>query len=175
MNLITFGKKRVVLRAPVVTQSGYGVHSRQIARYLLGKENVELIVQPVPWGVTPWILDHDACDGLIGKLVAATQSNPGACDVSIQVQLPNEWDPNLANVNVGVTAGVETDRCNPEWIRAVNNMDLVIVPSQHVYDVFHNTGRVTTKMVVVNESFIDTVLHPELSADILAEKFKSRN
>ena len=37
-------------------------------------------------------------------------------DMTFQVQLPDEWDLNLGKVNVGISAFVETDRCNPSWI-----------------------------------------------------------
>lgn len=172
MSLITFGKKKVLLRAPVVTQSGYGVHSRQIARYLLSKENIDLAVQPLNWGQTPWILDHNACGGLIGEMMARSSATPGKANVSIQVQLPNEWDTSLGDFNVGVTAGIETDKCNPMWIDSINQMDLVLVPSKHVYDMFHNTGRIMTKMKVVSESFIDTVLDDAINpVEELAPEF----
>ena len=55
---------------------------------------------------------------------------------SFQLILPNEWDPNIATYNVGMTAGVETTRCNPAWIQAVNQMDEVIVPSTHIEETF---------------------------------------
>jgi glycosyltransferase involved in cell wall biosynthesis len=160
--------KKVVFRAPVLTQSGYGVHSRQLARWLLERDRqkkISLRVQVVPWGNTPWIVDSNACDGLAGEMMQRTISQKGETDaatgkpieydVSFQLILPNEWDPKLAKFNVGVTAGVETDHCNPQWIDAINAMDLVIVPSQHVKQTFVNSGNVTKKIVVVPEAFAD--------------------
>ncbi len=32
-------RKNVVIRAPLLSQSGYGVHSRQIAKYLLNRKD----------------------------------------------------------------------------------------------------------------------------------------
>jgi len=29
-------KKKVIFKAPALTNSGYGVHSRQVAKYLIG-------------------------------------------------------------------------------------------------------------------------------------------
>jgi glycosyltransferase involved in cell wall biosynthesis len=78
-------------------------------------------------------------------------------DVSFQLQLPNEWDSSLAQYNVGMTAAVETDRCNPEWIAACNKMDLIIVPSNHAANSLKNSGELTTRVVVVPESFSDPV------------------
>lgn len=152
-------KKKVILRAPVMTQSGYGVHARQVARWLFEqldqRDDLEVYVEPLQWGVTPWLVNTDAYDGLIGRLVQHSQQKSDHYHVSIQLQLPNEWNPFLADFNVGMTAAVETDRCNPEWIKAVNQMDLVVVPSEFVKRVLLNSGQVTTKLVVVPESFTD--------------------
>lgn len=159
-------KKKVILRAPVMTQSGYGVHARQVARWLFEqldkRDDLEVFVEPLQWGVTPWLVNTDSHNGLIGRLVQHSQQKSDHYDVSIQLQLPNEWNPFLANYNVGLTAAVETDRCNPEWIKAVNQMDLVIVPSEFVKRVLENSGQVTAKLVVVPESFTDDCKDSEL-------------
>ena len=81
----------------------------------------------------------------------------GTPDISFQVQLPDEWDNTLAKLNVGVTALVETDVCNPEWISCINKMDLVIVPSNHVKNTIDNTGKTSTPIIVVPESYIEAI------------------
>ena len=48
----------------------------------------------------------------------------GQFDVSLQVTIPNEWEP-LAPVNIGVTAGIETTRVTPVWLEKSNMMDKV--------------------------------------------------
>ena len=150
------GRKRVLLRAPVLTQSGYGVHARQIARWLLEKTNIELHIQPLQWGVTPWMLNPDSQRGLIRSIMEKTvEPRRGEYDVSIQLQLPNEWDPGMAKVNVGVTAGVETDRCNPQWIQHCNAMTHVVVPSKHVVDTFRSTGNLTVPVSIIPEAYHD--------------------
>ena len=155
----SIGKKRVLLRAPVLTQSGYGVHSRQIARWLLSRKDVELEVQALPWGDTPWLIDGSREGGMIERLMEKTVDPKGRrYDATIQVQLPNEWDPTLSSVNVGVTAGVETDRCSPAWVEACNKMSRVVVPSSHTKKVIVESGRVVTRIDVVPESFPDDVL-----------------
>lgn len=151
-------KKTVLLRAPVLTQSGYGVHSRQIARWLLSKD-INLKVQAVPWGDTPWLLDRTGQGGLIGSLMdrATSPEKCGQCDVTVQLQLPNEWDVQLGSVNVGVTAGVETDRCNPVWIEACNRMSRVVVPSKHTATCLRSTGTVNVPIHVIPESYTEAV------------------
>ena len=155
--------KRVLLRGPFLTSSGYGVHSRQIARWALTKKNWNVSFQTLHWGVTPWILDDK--DTLIKKIMEKTITLQGqpVFDLSIQIQLPNEWDPKLAHENIGVTAAVETDMCNPSWIMSCNAMSCVVVPSRHTCSTITNTASVkniqlTTNVVVIPESFYDEIL-----------------
>lgn len=153
----TASKPRVILSAPVLTESGYGVHSRQIATWLLEKHRrgeIELFVHAVPWGNTPWFLDGNMQGGLVGEIQQRTVVPSGMkFDVSIQLKLPNEWDPKMATTNVGVTAGVETDRCNPAWVEACNCMQHVVVPSQHVRRALEATGKIDVPLSVVPEAY----------------------
>src|SRR5574342_133621 len=156
--------KTVVLRGPVLTQSGYGVHCRQVARWLLQRGDVDVKFIATPWGDTPWIVNQTACDGLAAQIMQRTVAPDGAAgaDVSLQLQLPNEWDPKLARVNVGITAAVETDRCPPEWVTACNAMHSIIVPSQHAKQCLTNTGNVNRPIIVIPESYSDAVTAAEL-------------
>lgn len=159
--------KTVVLRGPVLTNSGYGVHSRQIARWLLDKPNIDVRFHVLPWGDTPWIIDSSAHDGMIGRIMDRTVDDKFKCDVSLQLQLPNEWNAELGKYNVGITAGVESDRCNPQWLKCIDKMNRVIVPSKHVEKCFRNTGTVSTRIDVIPESFIDSVLKSTRDLPIL--------
>ena len=105
------------IRGPLLTQSGYGVHSRQIFRWAFERK-YKITVELTPWGITPWYLARHECDNLIGKIMDCSSPIQGNPDVSFQIQLPNEWDPNLCKKNIGVTAGVETNICSPGWIQA---------------------------------------------------------
>jgi len=148
--------KKVVLRAPVLTRSGYGTHARQVCRFLLEKHEkneIELFIKAVPWGITPWLLNRGMQNGLVGKIMDRTLDHKGDFDVSIQLQLPNEWDPKLASYNIGMTAGVETDRCSEPWVNAINQMDKIVVPTEFVKKTFLNSGNVTTDIHVVAESY----------------------
>jgi glycosyltransferase involved in cell wall biosynthesis len=149
--------KRVLLRGPFLTNSGYGVHARQVARWALSKTDWDVKIQTLSWGITPWLIDSNDENGLIGQIMSRTASleNVPIFDLSIQIQLPNEWDPRLARVNIGVTAAVETDRCNPDWIGACNRMTAVVVPSQHTKSVLESTGKLTVPILVVPESYYD--------------------
>lgn len=156
-------KKKVLLRAPALTMSGYGVHSRQIFRWLESQsDKYDFFVNTVPWGNTTWLIDSNRLGGLVGRIMAKSGNYPKEFDISIQVQLPNEWDANLAKFNVGVTAAVETDRANPSWVHNANLMDLIIVPSEHAKIALMNAGDIKKQIEVVPEAFIDEILDDEV-------------
>lgn len=161
--------KKVLLRGPVLTQSGYGVHTRQVARWLLANPNLNVSFQPLPWGDTPWILNADSHGGMVGEIMKKSTPITPDIDVSIQLQLPNEWDPKLARFNVGMTAAVETDKCNPQWTAACNAMNLIIVPSNHAKTNLLSNGPLTVPIVVVPEAFSDACLKnpTDLPVDVL--------
>ena len=157
----------VIIRGPLLSVTGYGVHTRQI--FVWAKSRGWTIQSSiVPWGICTYYVNPDALDGLIGEIMAT--SFPGENhDVSFQVQLPDEWDPNLAKFNVGVTAGVEADLCSPEWVAACDKMDRVIVPSTFTKQMFIRSGVAADKISVIpeahnNQEKISQNLDDQLSA-----------
>lgn len=152
---MNFNKKILVVRGPVMTQSGYGTHSRQVAEWALDQEgpNLEVIFQPLPWGINPWLIDENKQNGLIKKIIDRSKPLQRKPDYSIQVQLPNEWDEKLANFNVGVSAVVESSHCSNEWVQKMNLMNMVIVPSTHTEKVIKNSGEIKVPLFVIPESF----------------------
>jgi glycosyltransferase involved in cell wall biosynthesis len=150
--------KKVIFRGPVLTQSGYGVHARQVARWLLSRNDIDVRFLVTPWGDTPWILNRSHCDGLIGKIMEKTASPDHKADISFQLQLPNEWDPNLCPVNIGITAAVETDLASNEWVNACNKMSCVVLPSNHSLKSLENAGSLTVESHVIPESFSDDIV-----------------
>ena len=154
--------KTVVIRAPLLTKSGYGVHSRQVFQYLLSQPGIQLVTQCVPWGITPLYTNGDDCDGLVAEIIkrsATPVETPQKFDVSLQVILPNEWDSSIANFNVGLTAGVETDKCNQTWSSLhCNKMDMIIVPSEHTKSTLQNSATISTPLHVVPEAYFPHLL-----------------
>lgn len=168
--------KTVLLRAPLLVHSGYGVHARQIAKWLfrVASETHELDIttEPLPWGKCHMIVDPEAEDGLIGQIIQATNNKKNFYDVTIQLQLPNEWNPFAGNFNIGVTAGVETDKCNPAWIDCINRMDMIVVPSEFTKQTFLNSGDVKVPIVVIPESFPELFAASPVPVDLgLSTKF----
>ena len=161
--------KSVVIRAPLLTKSGYGEHSRQVFQYLLSKTNITVKTQIVPWGITPWHSNTSDCGGLVGEIVGRSTTSPDEkFDVSLQVILPNEWDASIAKYNVGVTAGVETDKCNPVWGSVhCNKMDKIIVPSNHTKKCFENSATISTPIHVVPEAYFSELKEDPEDLDII--------
>ena len=149
--------KRVLLRAPVLTLSGYGVHSRQVFEWLETK-NIDLTVECLNWGQTPWLLNGDIDDGLVSRIMSHSKKVEPPYDVSFQLQLPDEWDPKLANYNVGMSAVVETDKCNPNWVQACNLMDEIVVPSNFTKNVVKKSGVLLKKITTIPEWFNQNML-----------------
>lgn len=136
-------KKKVLLRGPLLTRSGYGEQARFALRALRSQpEACEVFIQPTGWGKTSWVSVQDEerlwIDQTIEKTIAYIQQG-GQFDISVQVTIPNEFEK-VAPVNIGYTAGIETTRVAHEWLLKANEtVDKVIVVSNHSKNVLENT------------------------------------
>ena len=135
-------RKKVLLKAPLLTRSGYGEQARFALRSLRSREDLfDIYIQPLQWGQTSWISNMDDerrwIDQTIEKTIGYIQSG-GKFDISLQVTIPNEFQ-RIAPVNVGYTAGIETTKVSHQWIQKVNEMDKIITISSHSKRVFENT------------------------------------
>jgi len=146
----------VVLRGPLLSISGYGEHSRQVFQWAESR-GWNIFSHVLPWGINPYFINPDAHDGLIGRIMASTNPIPqgehNKPQLSLQIQLPNEWDPEIAKINIGITAGVETTVCNPEWVQACNRMDHIVVPSEFTRKVFIDAGLSPNRISSIPEAF----------------------
>jgi len=126
-------KPLVLVTAPVGTRSGYGSHSRDICRSLIAMDKFEIKIWPVRWGSTP----QNALDQKNPKdipIIERLLSSPNVKhqpDIHIHIVVPNEFQQ-LGKYNIGITAGLETTVCPPEWIEGLNRMDLNIVPATFI-------------------------------------------
>jgi glycosyltransferase involved in cell wall biosynthesis len=135
-------RQKILVRGPILTQSGYGEQSRFAVRALRSREDLfEIFIMPVNWGQTGWVsLDNEErawIDSRIAQTHIHTQQG-GTFDISLQITIPNEWEK-IAPINVGYTAGIETTKVAPEWLQKTSLMDKIIVVSNHSKDVFANT------------------------------------
>ena len=91
---------KVILRAPVLSQSGYGEHARFILRALKQMSEVTTYVVNTGWGQTSWVWENsderawiDEC--LIETIGYMSEKQPNRFDLSIQVGLPIEYGQSL--------------------------------------------------------------------------------
>ena len=158
----------VVLRGPLLSISGYGEHSRQVFQWAESK-GWNIHSQVLPWGVNPYYINTDCLGGLVGRIMASSQPHPAHLrpDLSLQIQLPNEWDPRIAKVNIGITAGVETTICNPEWIQHCRAMDHIVVPSEFTKKIFVSCGLDESHISAIPEAFTCNLDEAEGQEEIL--------
>lgn len=162
------------ITAPLLSKSGYGVHSRQIfqwAEQYTKKKDYTLTVNSTSWGSTGWYLHSDTNKGLTGRILDKLVIPPSKVDLHIFVGLPNEalndWKVK-AKKTILITAGVESTRCNPQWKSFINNPSvcMTIVPSQFTKNGLVAGGCSKNKIVVVPEAFVDECTHNVEPLDI---------
>jgi glycosyltransferase involved in cell wall biosynthesis len=133
-------KPLVIISCPIDTYSGYGARSRDIVLPIIksGKYDVKII--PQRWGSTPWgfLKDENPDHKLIKNCIAEFTQLPTQPDVWIQITVPNEFQP-IGKFNIGITAGIETTVCAPQWIEGLNRMSLNLVSSEHAKQVLENS------------------------------------
>jgi glycosyltransferase involved in cell wall biosynthesis len=128
-------KKKILVRGPVLTQSGYGEQARFALRALKSREDLfDVFIIPLAWGKTGWIWEDSEFRTWIDEKITLTQiliqRKQLHADMSLQITIPNEFEK-IAPVNIGYTAGIETHKCAPQWLPKCNDMDKVLVVSNH--------------------------------------------
>ena len=129
----------MLITGPVATRSGYGSHSRDLVRALVAMDKFDIHINSLRWGNTPMnaLNEKNPKDKVILDRILKEDSLPKQPDVHIQISVPNEFSP-LAKYNIGITAGIENTAPKPEWIEGLNRMDMNIVPSKFVKQVFES-------------------------------------
>ena len=123
---------KVIIKGPILSRSGYGEHARLVFRALRSRpDKFDVYILPLEWGLSNWPVDvNDPETEDIFMCMNKMAHSDGQFDLSMQVTIPTEWQ-NMATCNIGVTAGIETDKASPEWIHATNIVDRIIVVSNH--------------------------------------------
>ena len=133
---------RILVKGPGLTRTGYGEHCRFILRALRQIEGIDIFFIPTGWGNSNWIWENNEERRWLDDIVKKTAvhiENKHNFDLSLQVTIPNEWE-NLAPVNIGVTAGIETTKVAPIWLQKANEMDKIITISEHSKKGFTDTA-----------------------------------
>ena len=175
-------RKKILLKGPVLSRSGYGEQARFALRSLKEYEDrFDIFIIPTKWGSLSWTWEDTEERRWIDSVIQKTlmyetelRNTPGPqkYDISLQVTIPNEWDQSLASYNVGYTAGIETDRASAVWIQKCLQMDKIIVVSNHSKDVFYNTeydllnekGEIVQKLRIAKAEEATQWNHPEVVA-----------
>ena len=149
-------KKKIFVRGPVLSQSGYGEQSRFALRALKSREDIfDIYIQTVPWGKTGWIWENTEMRKWIDERIRDTQlllaEKKLQPDISLQITIPNEFQK-ICPVNYAYTAGIETNKCSPEWLPKCNEMDKILVVSNHA-----KNSIVDTVAQAVNQQTGETV------------------
>ena len=136
-------RKKIIVKAPAMSRSGYGEQARFALRALRSREDIfDIYLVNIPWGNTGLLVENTPerqwLDSTILKTQVYTQ-NKGQFDISLQITIPNEFEK-IAPYNVGYTAGIETTKVAPQWIEACNVIcDRLITISEHSKQVFQNS------------------------------------
>ncbi len=128
-------RKKIFVRAPCLSQSGYGEQSRYALRALRSREDLfDIYIQPIPWGKTGWVWQDNEFRRWMDEKITQTQlllqEKKLHPDISLQITIPNEFEK-LCPINIGYTAGIETTKVAPQWLQKGNDMDKILVVSNH--------------------------------------------
>ena len=137
-------RKKILVRGPALSMSGYGEQARFALRSLRAHEDLfDIYLIPVGWGKTGWIWEDSEerqwLDQIINKTLEYNRGGNPHYDMSLQITIPNEWE-RLAPVNIGYTAGIETTKISPVWVEKSQMMDRIVVVSNHAKYGFDNTS-----------------------------------
>jgi len=128
-------KKVMLICAPVSSRSGYGDHARDLVRSFINLGKFDVKILDVPWGECPRnALDIELDKNIIDCILPEPKMDKKP-NVYVDIRIPNEFQT-YGEVNIGITAGIETTTVSNNWIEGCNKMDLIITPSEHSKDGF---------------------------------------
>jgi glycosyltransferase involved in cell wall biosynthesis len=143
-------KKKIIIKAPVLSRSGYGEQARFALRALRAREDLfDIYLINIKWGNTSQIIETGEERQWIDQRLKETfhymeenskkQPPHTLFDLSLQITIPIEFEK-MCPINIGYTAGIETSRVAFSWLEKSNQlMDKIITISEHSKSVFENT------------------------------------
>lgn len=136
-------KKKIFVKGPFLSQSGYGEQARFALRALRSREDLfDIYLMPIAWGKTGWIWKNDEfrqwMDSRILETQILIQKKELQPDMSLQITIPNEFEK-MCPINIGYTAGIEATKCSPVWLQKGNDMDKILVVSNHAKNTYKGT------------------------------------
>ena len=123
-------KPLFIISCPYDTFSGYGARSHDLAKTIIAtdKYNVKLLSQR--WGSTRFGFCEENPEWDFLNNYQITEKIDKQPDIWMQITVPNEFQP-VGKYNIGITAGIETTVCAPQWIEGMNkmNLNLLMLPN----------------------------------------------
>ena len=127
-------KIKTLLKGPLLVSAGYGIHCRMIFKALNSDPLFDVYCENINWGHCSFLTESTeetkAIRKCIEKRIIEKHKGNNQFDLFVHVTIPNEFEKQ-GKCNIGVTAGIETDRVSHVWIQKCNEMDLIVVPSSH--------------------------------------------
>ena len=123
---------RIHFKGPLHSCSGYGEHSRTIARSLKQMQDVEATFSSYTWG--------NMEDSIELSNVELSDFDPENVDVHIYHGLPDQFESHDTCVNIGITAGTEVSRIPYSWILGCQNVEAVFLSSTFAKEAFVNSS-----------------------------------
>ncbi len=135
-------KRKILVRGPALSQTGYGEQTRFALRALRKREDIfDIYIINTDWGKSNWIWantdERQWIDQMISKTTTLPRENP-MLDMSLQVTIPNEWEK-MSPYDIGYTAGVETTKVSKNWINKSNEMQKIVFVSSFSEEIFNKT------------------------------------
>ena len=176
---------KVLLEGPILTQSGYGEHTRLIHRALSTVNEIEIFINPLNWGFTGWAdyfskEEKESIDASIRSFSrisqkAKTTGQHMSFDLHIHVGILNEYS-RKSNNSIHITAGIEADKISKNWILKTykdppNKIVFTSTHSQNAYLNTHYKGEANNKKadIYVNEK-IETEVIPYPVKEIIPSR-----
>jgi hypothetical protein len=132
-------KPLFIISSPFDTYSGYGARSRDVIKAIIQSDKYDVKLIPQRWGQTAWGFCKDNPEwSFLYEYTLNQPQLPKQPEIWMQITVPNEFQP-VGKYNIGVTAGIETTICAPEWIEGINRMNLTLVSSKHSKKVFETS------------------------------------
>ena len=162
-----------MISCPIDTYSGYGARSRDVVKAIIKMDKYDVQIIPQRWGNTRWgfIEDHEENWGFLNQYLFQPKPNTQypKPDIWMQITIPNEFMPQ-GHYNIGMTAGIESTLCKPEWIEGCNRMNMVLGSSNFTFKALKNSKY--KKKLNAHSKVVDTVeLNPNVKTEVIFEGY----
>jgi glycosyltransferase involved in cell wall biosynthesis len=158
---------KVAYFAAVFNASGYSDAARN---YVMALTHQGLGVEVVPLNFENFESDH----GRVGQLIKNMVCHNPTADIQIIHTVPGVFSKFIRSdkYNIGYTVW-EADRLPPSWVKQINELNEVWVPTQYNYEVFKNSG-INITITIIPHTF-DRKIFQEETAEVSIQGINSND